>query len=108
MTASQPAWLKAMRPLRARGIKFVAKFRRKQYESLISVDTAVKNVVAALRATGRLHDTMIVFASDNGLEWGQHRFPAAVKRTPYDESIRIPLVIRYDPMTTRPDASTTT
>jgi N-acetylglucosamine-6-sulfatase len=102
VTASQPAWLKALRPLRARGIKFVAKFRRKQYESLISVDTAVKNVVAALRATGRLHDTMIVFASDNGLEWGQHRFGAAVKRTAYDESNRIPLVIRYDPMTTRP------
>jgi N-acetylglucosamine-6-sulfatase len=102
VTASQPAWLKAIRPLRTRGIKFVAKFRRKQYESLISVDTAVKNIVAALRATGRLHDTMIVYASDNGLEWGQHRFPASVKRTPYDESIRIPLVIRYDPLTTRP------
>jgi N-acetylglucosamine-6-sulfatase len=102
VTASQPAWLKAIPPLKKRGIKFVAKFRRRQYESLISVDTAVKNVVAALKATGRLHDTMIVFASDNGLEWGQHRFPAAVKRVAYDESIRIPMVIRYDPMTTRP------
>jgi N-acetylglucosamine-6-sulfatase len=102
VTASQPAWLKAIPPLRERGIKFVAKFRRRQYQTLISVDNAVKSVVAALKATGRLHDTMIVFASDNGLEWGQHRFPAAVKRVPYDESIRIPMVIRYDPMTTRP------
>jgi N-acetylglucosamine-6-sulfatase len=45
---------------------------------------------------------MIVFASDNGVEWGSHRFPAAVKRTPYDESIRIPLVVRYDPLTREP------
>ena len=102
VTASQPAWLRAMHPLRPKGIRFVDKFRRDQYASLISVDNAVRRIVAALTATGRLHDTMIVFASDNGLEWGQHRFPAAVKRTPYDESIRVPMVVRYDPLTTRP------
>jgi N-acetylglucosamine-6-sulfatase len=102
VTASQPAWLRALPALRTPGIRFVAKFRRRQYESLISVDNAVKRVVDALRATSRLHSTMIVFASDNGLEWGSHRFGAAVKRTPYDESIRIPLVVRYDPLTTRP------
>ncbi|HEY3764760.1 MAG TPA: sulfatase [Gaiellales bacterium] len=101
VTASQPAWLKALPRLKQKGIDFVGTFRRHQYESLISVDNGVKRVVAALKARGALHDTMIVFASDNGLEWGQHGFPAAEKRTPYDESIRIPMVVRYDPLTTK-------
>jgi len=102
VTASQPAWLRHMAPLRTKGLAFVRRFRRRQYESLISVDDAVRRVVDALRQTGRLHTTMIVFASDNGVEWGSHRFPAAVKRTPYDESIRIPMVVRYDPWTRTP------
>jgi len=102
VTASQPAWLRHMPKLGTKGLDFVRTFRRRQYESLISVDNAVRRIVAALRQAGRLHTTMIVFASDNGLEWGSHRFPAAVKRTPYDESIRIPMVVRYDPWTSRP------
>jgi N-acetylglucosamine-6-sulfatase len=102
VTRSQPAWLRHTRVLGARGLGFVRRFRRRQYETLISVDNAVRRIVAALRRTGRLHTTMIVFASDNGVEWGSHRFPAAVKRTPYDESIRIPLVVRYDPWTRTP------
>jgi N-acetylglucosamine-6-sulfatase len=102
VTASQPAWLRRTPDLRRRGLSFVRRFRRRQYETLISVDNAVRRIVAALRRTGRLHSTMIVFASDNGVEWGSHRFPAAVKRTPYDESIRIPLVVRYDPWTSTP------
>jgi arylsulfatase A-like enzyme len=102
VTASQPAWLRHMPRLGTKGLDFVRTFRRRQYESLISVDNAVRRIVAALRQTGRLHRTMIVFASDNGLEWGSHRFPAAVKRTPYDESIRIPMVVRYDPWTSTP------
>jgi arylsulfatase A-like enzyme len=99
VTASQPAWLRHSRDLGRKGLAFVHRFRRRQYETLISVDNAVRRIVGALRRTGRLHTTMIVFASDNGVEWGSHRFPAAVKRTPYDESIRIPLVVRYDPLT---------
>jgi len=102
VTPSQPAWLRHMPKLGTKGLDFVRTFRRRQYESLISVDNAVRRIVAALRQTGRLHTTMIVFASDNGLEWGSHRFPAAVKRTPYDESIRVPMVVRYDPWTSRP------
>lgn len=102
VTASQPAWLRHTRRLNAKGRDFVHRFRRRQYETLISVDNAVRRIVGALRRTGRLHSTMIVFASDNGVEWGSHRFPAAVKRTPYDESIRIPLVVRYDPLTREP------
>ena len=37
-------------------------------------------------------DTIIVYASDNGFLWGEHRLGGKI--WPYEESIRVPLVIR--------------
>ena len=68
-------------------------FRRRQYESLLAVDEAVGRVVAALERAGKLNETMIVFTSDNGHLWGEHGIFHKV--VPYEESIRVPLVIRY-------------
>jgi N-acetylglucosamine-6-sulfatase len=47
---------------------------------------------------GRLANTMIVFTSDQGLALGEHR-QDVLKKLPYEEVIGIPLVIRYDPVT---------
>ena len=63
-------------------------------ESLGAVDDAVHEVVDALESAGRLENTLIVFASDNGIGMGEHRW--AFKLVPYEESIRIPLVMRWD------------
>ena len=46
------------------------------------------------RARGRLDDTVFLYTSDNGLSWGEHRWTK--KEVPYEESIRVPLVIRFD------------
>jgi arylsulfatase A-like enzyme len=67
--------------------------RRRQYQSLLAVDDAVGRIVAALEAAGKLEETMIVFTSDNGLLWGEHGILHKV--VPYEESIRVPLVVRY-------------
>ncbi len=64
----------------------------------MGVDDAVGTIVAALRDTGRLSNTLILFASDNGLENGEHRW--ADKTVPWESSIRIPVILRYDPVTT--------
>jgi N-acetylglucosamine-6-sulfatase len=40
---------------------------------------------------------MIVFMSDNGYAFGEHRWD--YKMSAYEESIRVPLVVRYDPLT---------
>jgi arylsulfatase A-like enzyme len=77
------------------------------YEALQAVDRAVGRIVATLRATDRLRNTLLVFLSDNGIAMGDHRWD--YKLTPYEESIHVPLVIRYDPLTdaragTRTDA----
>lgn len=68
-----------------------------QLRALRAVDDVVLRVVRALRETGRLEDSLIVFTSDNGIAFGEHRWK--YKLTPYEESIRVPLVIRYDPLT---------
>ena len=61
--------------------------------SLQSVDRGVDAIVGALRDTGQLGNTMIIFTSDNGYMQGQHRIITG-KVVPYEESIRVPLVIR--------------
>ncbi|WP_371778376.1 sulfatase family protein [Streptosporangium subroseum] len=66
---------------------------RGRLESLLAVDDAVADIVAALRASGELADTLIVFTSDNGWMQGEHRIQSG-KTVPYEESIRVPLIIR--------------
>jgi N-acetylglucosamine-6-sulfatase len=66
---------------------------RDRLRSLQAVDEMVQNLVAKLRAEGELDDTYIVFTSDNGMMMGEHRLTLQ-KQTPYEEAIRIPLVVR--------------
>jgi N-acetylglucosamine-6-sulfatase len=69
-------------------------FRRQQYQSLLSVDDGVRAMLDALAAAGRLHNTLIVFMSDNGYLEGEHRIDG--KTVPYVESIKVPFVVRWD------------
>ncbi len=82
----------------------IAKHRLQDCQSLLSVDKWVGNITDALQATGRLENSMIVFMSDNGYLFGEHRVNG--KTVPYDESIRVPMVVRYDALTA-PQAGTT-
>ena len=64
----------------------------RQVGALRDVDRQVKTVVQALKRRGALRNTVIVFMSDNGFMWGEHRLGGKI--WPYEESIRVPLVIR--------------
>jgi arylsulfatase A-like enzyme len=90
----KPRHIRALRPLGAGRIEELDALRRNQYRSLQAVDRAVGRLVDALEDTGRLDDALIVFTSDNGLLWGEHRW--VKKEVPYDEAIRVPLVVRAD------------
>ena len=61
--------------------------------SLRSVDDGVGKLVKALRRTGQLRNTMIVFMSDNGWLHGEHRVTGD-KFLPYEESLKSPLILR--------------
>jgi N-acetylglucosamine-6-sulfatase len=66
---------------------------RQEIESLMAVDEGVAQIVEALRRNGELENTLIVFLSDNGFMHGEHR-ALAEKVLPYEESIRVPMVMR--------------
>ena len=61
--------------------------------SLLAVDDLVERLVRTLDETGQLDRTVIVFTSDNGFFFGEHRVTEG-KYLPYEESIRVPLIIR--------------
>jgi len=66
---------------------------RLRLQSLQAVDEMVAALVRVLRNNGRLGNTYIFFTSDNGYHLGQHRMRAG-KYTPYEEDIRVPLLVR--------------
>ena len=61
--------------------------------SLRAVDDHVAELVATLKRTRQLDNTLIVFTSDNGWLQGQHRVPGD-KFLPYEPSLRVPFVLR--------------
>lgn len=77
--------------------RFAEGVRLLQLEAGLSVDEGIEAIVAALESTGQADNTVIVLTSDNGYFWGEHRFYGG-KDYPYEESIRIPLLIRYPRM----------
>jgi len=62
-------------------------------ETVASVDEQVGRVIEKLKTLDILDDTIIVYAGDNGHLWGEHGLYD--KRLPYEESIRIPFIVRF-------------
>ena len=74
----------------------IADFRRfvRSYVGTInSVDDSVGAVYEALRQIGQLDNTIFIFTTDNPFLLGEHGM--IDKRTMHEESIRIPLIVRY-------------
>ena len=86
--SDKPAYVRGYGPLSRSDKATIERFRRDQYRALLAVDRAVSEIVDALTDTGRLSNTLIVFTSDNGMLWGEHRWSSKV--VPYEESIRVP------------------
>ena len=93
LVATKPRWVRTTPMMNAALRAHVDRLYRRRIRSLQAVDRSVTGLVSTLRRTGQLHDTYIVFASDNGFHLGQHRLPAG-KQTPYEEDIRVPLLVR--------------
>ncbi len=92
--SDKPAWVRDLPRFTASQEAAIDAFRTDQYRSLLGVDRALGRVLDALEAAGRLENTLIVFTSDNGIQHGEHRWTK--KEAPYEESIRVPLVVRWD------------
>lgn len=75
------------------GHKNFEEFVRNYHATILSVDDSVGAIYNALEKSGELDNTLIVFAGDNGFLLGEHA--SIDKRTMWEESIRIPLIMRH-------------
>ena len=62
--------------------------------SLMAIEEGIGEILRALKETDQLDNTVIVFTSDNGYFYGEHGL-SVERRLAYEESIRMPLLIRY-------------
>lgn len=87
--SDKPAWVRGLKPLDVPKMTSIFRNRR---ESLLAVDEMVERIVTRLSAKGVLDNTYIIFTSDNGYAMGAHRWESKI--VPYEESIRVPLMMR--------------
>ncbi len=80
------------RSLTKAGVDYTDDVRRHQLESLLSLDRGVGRIVDTLSSRHLLDRTVIVYTSDNGFLWGEHRLGG--KLWPYKPSTNVPLIVR--------------
>lgn len=92
--SSKPRWYRDNLPLLSSAdmTELDGTYKRR-LETLGAVDDLLEKVLLALDAVGQLGNSYVFFTSDNGYMNGNHRFPSG-KDAPYEESIRVPLLVR--------------
>ncbi len=58
-------------------------------------DTHLKRLFGLLEEAGLLEDTLVVFTSDHGEEFGEHGSMEGHQWTLYDEVLHVPLILRF-------------
>lgn len=91
--SAEPRWLSGRTPLSAADTRRIDRVHRDRLRAMLGVDDMVGALVDALTRAGELDDTYIFFTSDNGFHLGQHRLRPG-KTTPFEEDIRVPMVVR--------------
>jgi N-acetylglucosamine-6-sulfatase len=91
--SDKPPWIEKRSKLSTDQIAQIDAMHENRVESLQALDDLVEGVVKELKSAGVLGKTYIFFTSDNGWQRGEHRIPKR-KRQFYEESIRVPLLVR--------------
>jgi arylsulfatase A-like enzyme len=81
-----------IRPNSARQPEQEAQSARAYMRHITAIDGCVGRVLDALEQTGQADNTIVIVTSDNGYYLGEHGL--SDKRSAYEESIRVPLLIR--------------
>jgi arylsulfatase A-like enzyme len=90
--SDKPPWVRRTPDLGPQAKEHFEAVYRSRLQALQAVDDLVEAIVNALRDAGKLEDTYIIYTSDNGFVYGEHRLRGKVNV--YEGSIRVPLVIR--------------
>jgi arylsulfatase A-like enzyme len=90
--SDKPGYIQTTSSLAQADVDAIDERYRDRLRSLQAVDEMVADIVTTLDDTGTLANTYIFFTSDNGYLQGQHR--QTDKGVPYEEAIKVPLVVR--------------
>lgn len=66
---------------------------RRVHECALALDEGVGQLLAALRDSGQLENTLVVYTADQGFAMGEHGLRS--KLAPYDASYRSPLIVSF-------------
>jgi N-acetylglucosamine-6-sulfatase len=91
--SDKPRFIRKLPRFTSAKVRKITRAYRARLETLLSVDRVVGRLVGELRSDGMLNDTYIVFMSDNGFLFGQHRL-AKGKYVAYEGSSRTPTLMR--------------
>lgn len=102
--SDKPTWVQSYSLLTTEQQDDFTTERTNVMKTLRAVDEAMESLVDHLTTLGVLDDTVIIFWSDNGFLYGEHRHIFG-KGVPYEESIRLGLKVRWPGVTGRDDAA---
>jgi len=88
--SDKPAWIQALTPT---AVTTINNQRRREWAAGVSVDDALAALDAQLQASGVADNTVVVFMTDNGYSFAQHRYYG--KMCEYAVCSRTPLLVRY-------------
>lgn len=89
--SDKPEWLAARPSLTSLDVVSLTRQYQNRLASLRAVDSLIAAVMNALQNTGRLNRTVLIFTSDNGWFYGEHRLSS--KLAAFEEAIKVPLYI---------------
>ncbi len=98
--SDKPSFIRARPQLNPPRLAALERTYRCTLASLQAVDRGVGRLWQALRRAGERRNTALIFTSDNGLYFGEHRL-SFEKIVPYRESLDVPLAMRL-PARARP------
>jgi arylsulfatase A-like enzyme len=91
--SDKPAFIRRLPPINELEEAAMLEAARQRAEAVSVVDDQVADTIEALRDTGELDNTLVMFTSDNGYFQGEHRMRQG-KTLPYEPSLSTPLLIR--------------
>jgi len=77
-------------------IRTYSEWQRRISACLVAVDEGLGQILDFLAKTRELDNTVVIFSSDNGYFQGEHGLQD--KRAMYEDSIRVPFLVRYPPL----------
>lgn len=92
VTDKPPAFQANVAPMTPEDMLCAQRQYQNRAESMLAVDELVGRLVTSLKQFDEWDNTVVIFTSDNGYYVGEHRLYQKI--FPYEEGIRVPLIIR--------------